>query len=357
MFVVPGITLVLARLAHHVFGYANPIWFGRPTDREFFVAVETSTIDPTHGLRADLIRILGIIPVSVMLTGMLSLYAGMVGMRIGLPWAVYAGLAPFAIFLTCIGVLWILRSRDHVVLAGSIIGLLLGLLLGVAGIGPPEGEAVGLVNVLLIGINGAGGLFCGILVGLMAMGGLYSGLLIDRLMFPVLVTPLLLVRFRTIICANCLRYVHPLRSTYHGGIRMCEHCRATVERTRIAGTVIFVFGTMNVPPAPRQFIRENPIFGVAPSETDQRLSFRSRWQLNQREEPIDVSQVYIDTATCDPYLLERFVTFIINFPPEQSLQSVQILYRGDLDELGSNLKNTLYNTFVHIKPSSTALSQ
>ncbi len=95
-----------------------------------FVVVKTSQIDPTHGLRADLIRVLGIIPVSVMLTGMLSLYAEMVGLRFDIPWSMFVSVVPFSIFLTSIGVLWTVRARDHVVLAGSLIGLLLGCILG-----------------------------------------------------------------------------------------------------------------------------------------------------------------------------------------------------------------------------------
>jgi hypothetical protein len=69
----------------------------------------------------------------------------------------------------------------------------------------------------------------------------------------------------------------------------------------------------------------------------------------QRTFPIEVSEVYIDTATCDRNLLERFITYIVNYPPTRGVQSVHILCKGELDELGANLKNALHNNFRHIQ--------
>ena len=61
------------------------------------------------------------------------------------------------------------------------------------------------------------------------------------------------------------------------------------------------------------------------------------------------THVYIDTKTCNSLLLERFLTYILNYPPVKGLQSVQILYQGTLDDLGDHLKNALQNTLPHIQ--------
>lgn len=64
---------------------------------------------------------------------------------------------------------------------------------------------------------------------------------------------------------------------------------------------------------------------------------------------VDVSEVYIDTKTCESHRLERFVTYMVHSPPTHGLQSVQIFYWGELDDLGDNLKNALQNNFIRIE--------
>jgi hypothetical protein len=114
--------------------------------------------------------------------------------------------------------------------------------------------------------------------------------------------------------------------------------------------VIFTFGDFpQTKPEDRIFVCSNPKLGSLQSESEGRFFFRSQLDLDQRPRPVDVSEVYIDIKTCDPHLIERFITYILHDPPEHGLQSVQIFYRGELDELGENLKNALRNNFEMLK--------
>jgi hypothetical protein len=72
-------------------------------------------------------------------------------------------------------------------------------------------------------------------------------------------------------------------------------------------------------------------------------------EVEWREQPLNVLEVYIDTDSTYRELLERFITFIINYPPKHGVKSVKIFYKGDLDNLGENLKNALRNTFDKIE--------
>jgi hypothetical protein len=141
---------------------------------------------------------------------------------------------------------------------------------------------------------------------------------------------LILWRFRTILCQHCFRYTVPLRSRYVNGTRYCEHCESEVEDTRDPGRLIFVFGIVLDKPAHiRQFLLSNP-------------------DVTTRTMPFDVSEVYIDTKTCNLILLERFITHILNYPPKHGISSVTIFYQGMLDNLGDHLKNVLCNNFVKL---------
>ncbi len=59
--------------------------------------------------------------------------------------------------------------------------------------------------------------------------------------------------------------------------------------------------------------------------------------------------MYIDVETCQIPAIERFLTFLINYPPKQGLKSVRVFYRGEFTESARNLKNTLDNTFQHVE--------
>ena len=206
------------------------------------------------------------------------------------------------------------------------------------------GWAAGLVGGPLAG--GVGGLilsllfsaFSHLLVGLLA--GVLLGIAVTFLYIVIkwvtfaLVFPLLiLIRFKTILCENCFRTTMPLRSRYERGIRYCEHCHRFVEYTRDPGKVIVTFGNVPKPPAGRIFVFADHDF-------------------EQRKRPMDISEVYLDPATTDKRLLERFLTYIVNYPPRRGLKAVQIFYQGSLDDLGEHLKNALRNTFPQIEQRS-----
>lgn len=147
----------------------------------------------------------------------------------------------------------------------------------------------------------------------------------------ILIPSLTVARFNTIICNHCLRYTEPLKSRYDEGKRSCEHCGHEVEFTPETGLVRLVFGSDPPPKAEgRVFELVNPDF-------------------ERKKQPIDLSEVYIDTDTTDQRLLERFLTYIINHPPEKGLESVRIVHQGELDDLGDNLTNALRNTFTQIE--------
>lgn len=147
-----------------------------------------------------------------------------------------------------------------------------------------------------------------------------------------LVSPLLIhFRYATILCRQCLQYSSPQDSIYQLGIRSCEHCAEPVEYTREPGSVVCTFGNVPVRLEGRVFVLRDP-------------------DVEQQEQPVDISDVYINTQNCDPRLLERFITYILHDPPKHGRQAMRIFYTGDLDALGVNLKNALQNTFDHLEP-------
>lgn len=185
-----------------------------------------------------------------------------------------------------------------------------------------------------------GGLFLGGLTGGF-VGTLYGSIvdlfflvarILSRFIYSFLKPLLIQIRFKQIICRSCLRYTLPLDSRYELGIRYCEHCQKAVEHTKIPGKVIVTFG--NYPKT---------------SEPEQRVFVLADPDFEKKEQPVDVSEVYIVPKTTDKRLFERFITYIVNYPPKDGLPSVQILYQGELDDLGVNLKNVLHNTFEHVQ--------
>ena len=143
---------------------------------------------------------------------------------------------------------------------------------------------------------------------------------------------LALCRFRTTLCRHCFQYTSPLKSRYVNGQRYCEYCGQEVELTKDLGRLIFSFGICEERPAGKSI--------VALSNPD----------LETKERRVDVSAVYLHTKTCNKLLLERFLTYIVNYPPKHGVQSVQIFYQGSLDDLGDHLKNAFRNTFNQIQP-------
>jgi hypothetical protein len=176
-------------------------------------------------------------------------------------------------------------------------------------------------------------LFVGVNVGWITGGSaLIASLISDRIVFPLTRSLFAFLRFRTIICESCLRYTSPPQSRYDTGRRYCEHCDEEVEDTKEPGKVILTFGNLSLDPEGRVFVLSDPEF-------------------EQKEQPIDVSEVYIDTKTCNTRLFERFITYILHFRPKYGLHSVKIFYKGELEGLGQNLKNTLHNNFTRIEKS------
>lgn len=158
----------------------------------------------------------------------------------------------------------------------------------------------------------------------------------SRLMFPLL-------GFKTIICQHCLRYTVPFRSHYREGIRYCEHCQKEVERTNISGKVLFTFGTFTLKLGDQEVHLTNPRFAVL--KQPGRVFICSNPGFKSVEKIVDVSEVYIDTKTCDPRKLERFITYMVHY----GLQSVKVFYKGDLDDFDEHLRNALRNTFECIE--------
>jgi hypothetical protein len=214
------------------------------------------------------------------------------------------------------------------------------------------GLCVGRVVGYLIVETGSGscgiyGWFIGFPVGL--VGGA-SGVVVNRVltrisnvaqaiatMISSIIAPVCIwLRFHTVICNHCLRRTYPLRSQYQTGKRYCEHCHQEVEQTIDSGEVIFSFGRFS------QFHSRKMTLGC-------RIFLLKDPDFDQKEHVIDVSKVYIEVKTCNKRLLERFLTYIVNYPPERGLQSVQIFYQGELAELGHNLQNALHNNFTSIK--------
>lgn len=232
-----------------------------------------------------------------------------------------------------------------IMLSGVICGLWFGILVLIE---IAQGETLELFLVwigMTIAISIAGGFIGGFFVTVRIIA-----LMIGWIVFFAMSPLLILLRFKTIICSNCLRYTERLHARYETGIRYCEHCRQEVEWTHNPGKVIFTFGDFPLEADDRVFIVPSDFaFGNAQPETESGIFFRSKFDIEHREQPIDVSEVYIDTKTADPRLPERFITFMVNYPPKHGLRSVQIFYRGKLDDLGNNLKNALRNNCEDVK--------
>jgi len=58
--------------------------------------------------------------------------------------------------------------------------------------------------------------------------------------------------------------------------------------------------------------------------------------------------VYIDTKTADHLLLMHFIKHVMNHPPKYGIESIKIFYRGNLDDLGANLRNLIMTKFKKV---------
>jgi hypothetical protein len=184
-----------------------------------------------------------------------------------------------------------------------------------------------IAGTLIGGLVGVGiGMLYGswILTQLLAARGI--GWSLAKFLRPLVI----LLVFKKILCETCWRYTFPLRAHYAIGVRTCEHCGKAVLRTRVPGKLIITFGNINLPAAERQFVRANP-------------------DLETTTTPMDIAEMHLDPATVDLQILEKFITYIINYPPQGGVATVKIICLGELDALGPHLKNALRNTFPQLK--------
>lgn len=156
---------------------------------------------------------------------------------------------------------------------------------------------------------------------------------------------------RNILCNHCWCYTDPFQSQYQNGKRFCEHCQQEVEHTKMKGKVIFMFGTFSVNIDDKEYTITTPRFEVL--KLPNRVVVLSNPGFKAPQHRIDVSEIYIDTKTCHSQHLERGITYICHYLPDKSVNTIQLFYRGNLDDLGEHLKNTLHNTFQHIEEIHT----
>lgn len=209
-------------------------------------------------------------------------------------------------------------------MAGSIIGgIWIGIIWLFIGVSFTSMTVLGLlVSVLNGGFKG--GLVNGVTMLICFMGGR-----LNQLMFRLIAPLFILPRFAPIICNQCYRVTFPLKCRYELGQRFCEHCQQAVEDTKMFGKVVFTFDDVPLSHEGRVFVLSNPDF-------------------EYKKHHVEVSEVYLDPQTTDKRLLERFITYIVNYPPRRGLKPVTIFYRGELKDLGVPLANALRNTFTHI---------
>ncbi len=174
----------------------------------------------------------------------------------------------------------------------------------------------------------------GIAFGSLLSSGRMLGSLVQRMIAPLMIAR----RFHLVLCAACLRLSHPQRCRYDEGRRFCEHCHANVREADAPEKVVAIFGECAVPFDQKQTRLDNPDF-------------------EDREQPIDLAEVHLVPKTTDRRLFERFLTFIVNFPPERGIASVRIVCYGALDELGSHLGNAVRNTFQQIEVLSGGINE
>lgn len=395
---VSGVMTGIFRTLHKVLGYSNRYVGGNP---EGYTDI-------------------GIVPLLILKTGVGSLFGVVIASEISAfrePSTIITLSIVFGGGLACIhsAIVWFLASarRFNCGLVGAGIGLFIGGIIGgiIGGLGAQifHSEIVAILLFILVLAGGiilgsvlgvkyeqsssgrlaaevaATMVLCGCVGGLVglfgfnaefgaAVIGMFFGAFLGEILggvFVILLTMLaifslfvfiglshllILARFKTILCGNCLCYTQPLKSRYNAGLRYCEHCHTEVELTREPGKVIFLFGQFSESQlqelrssGKRNFIVLNPTFGETRQKPENGLFFRSAVDLNREECPVDASEVYIDTKTSEWRLLERFITYIVNYQPRHGLQSIKLFYWGEINDFGENLRNALRNNFGHLK--------
>jgi hypothetical protein len=236
-----------------------------------------------------------------------------------------------------IGVLWGegFAGRD-MRLWGVLGGLsvFFGIMLG--------GPLVELLGVQVLAIGSFLSVMIGGLLPLLLFGLFPFARFLSRGFIPLFS----LFRFRKILCTQCFHMTSPFKSQYVAGIRSCEHCGQTVERTDVSGKVLFSFGVFPFHYRGHCYDLTNPEFTLVPLPQRQFLFSNPGFQ--SAEHHVAVSDVYIDTETCDCRRLEQFLTYVLHYMPPRSVRSIRVFYRGNLDNLGERLKNALQNTFHQI---------
>ncbi len=133
-----------------------------------------------------------------------------------------------------------------------------------------------------------------------------------------------------LLCPQCLQYT-TFRPAHTSGHRYCGQCQTLIELSLAPYAVCFGFGRVPTPP------------------DDRNILLLSNPDLEHRHTAIDVVALYIDTQSCSPMVLERCLTYLLNYPPPQGLSSLHVVCQGSLEALGEHLKNLLVNTFVQIQ--------
>jgi hypothetical protein len=101
-----------------------------------------------------------------------------------------------------------------------------------------------------------------------------------------------------------------------------------------------------------EFRDESPftiIFGKVPLSAYKAGRILADPDFEFHEVPLSIARVYIDPQTAQPLLVEKFITYLLNYPPGQGIQAVKIFYQGELNDLGEHLANALRNTFDKIE--------
>jgi hypothetical protein len=163
------------------------------------------------------------------------------------------------------------------------------------------------------------------------IGGIYAAIwAIEKALSPIIGLSLKKSIYKAIICNTCYRYTMPTKSTYEKGIRYCEHCNHAVDFTKETGKVIFVYGDFHLNGNGRKFV------------------FRD-FDCAKHPYQMDISELYLDSESADPALVEKFVTHVREAcVPRHGTKAVRVFYRGPLCQIGKNLENVILNNFPDV---------
>ena len=190
--------------------------------------------------------------------------------------------------------------------------------------------------ILLSGIGAVLGVLIGA-IGSMTMGFLLPlAKMIHGPIVPFATAILGKIKYKPLLCHTCFQYSQPGRSPYQDGNRFCEYCHHQIPRTAdTPGRLIVTFGKFEAKRKRRLYILADP-------------------DLKDHDVLIEVSAIGINTASCDPRLLKNFISYIVEYPPTAGLRSIGVLYKGNLDELGEELKQALRDNFGSVRSVARA---